>query len=79
MQTDSLPAEPQGDSGYLYLIVEFREEAFDLSPLSVGLPRWSSSNESACQEGDLNSIPGWEDPLKKEMATHSSTLAWEIP
>ena len=23
--------------------------------------------------------PGGEDPLKKEMATHSSTLAWEIP
>ena len=23
--------------------------------------------------------PGWEDPLKKEMATHSSTLAWKIP
>ena len=22
---------------------------------------------------------GWEDPLKKEMATHSSILAWEIP
>ena len=22
---------------------------------------------------------GWEDPLKKQMATHSSTLAWEIP
>ena len=21
---------------------------------------------------------GWEDPLKKEMATHSSTLAWKI-
>ena len=21
----------------------------------------------------------WEDPLKKEMATHSSILAWEIP
>ena len=20
----------------------------------------------------------WEDPLKKEMATHSSVLAWEI-
>ena len=20
---------------------------------------------------------GWEDPLEKEMATHSSTLAWE--
>ena len=22
---------------------------------------------------------GWEDPLEKEMATHSSSLAWEIP
>ena len=22
---------------------------------------------------------GWKDPLEKEMATHSSTLAWTIP
>ena len=22
---------------------------------------------------------GWEDPLEKEMATHSSILAWRIP
>jgi len=22
---------------------------------------------------------GWEYPLEKEMATHSSTLAWKIP
>ena len=22
---------------------------------------------------------GWEDPLEKEMATHSSVLAWRIP
>ena len=22
---------------------------------------------------------GWEDPLEKEMATHSRILAWEIP
>ena len=22
---------------------------------------------------------GWEDPLGKEMATHSSTRAWKIP
>ena len=22
---------------------------------------------------------GWEDPLEKEMATHSSTLTWKIP
>ena len=25
--------------------------------------------------GDL----GWEDPLEKEMATHSSILAWKTP
>ena len=23
--------------------------------------------------------PGWEDPLEKETATHSSILAWRIP
>ena len=22
---------------------------------------------------------GWEDPLEREMATHSSILTWEIP
>ena len=29
--------------------------------------------------GDVSSIPGSEDPLEKEMATHSSIHAWEIP
>ena len=27
----------------------------------------------------MGSIPVWEDPLEKEMATHSSILAWKIP
>ena len=30
-------------------------------------------------EGDLGSIPVWEDPLEEGMATHSSLLAWRIP
>ena len=30
------------------------------------------------QETRVQSL-GWEDPLEKEMATHSSILAWEIP
>ena len=30
------------------------------------------------QEPQVQSL-GWEDPLEKEMATHSSTLAWRIP
>ena len=29
--------------------------------------------------GDVGSIPGWESSLEKEMATHSTTLAWKIP
>ena len=32
----------------------------------------SDGNESACNEGDLDLIPGWEDPLEEGMATHSS-------
>ena len=39
----------------------------------------SDSKESACNEGDLGSILGWEDPLEKGMATHTSILAWRIP
>ena len=29
--------------------------------------------------GDVGLILGWEDPLEKGMATHSSILAWRIP
>ena len=32
----------------------------------------------AKQETQVRSL-GQEDPLEKEMATHSSTLAWKIP
>ena len=32
----------------------------------------------AMQENWIRPL-GWEDPLEKEMATHSSTLAWKIP
>ena len=86
--------------------------------LLVGFPCGSAGRESACNAGDLGSIPesgnspgegivypllyswaslvaqmvknppamwetwvpslGWEDPLKKGMATHSSLLAWRI-
>ena len=38
----------------------------------------SDSSLSAVQETRVQSL-GWEDPLEKEMATHSSTLAWKIP
>ena len=33
---------------------------------------------STMRETQVRSL-GWEDPLEKEMATCSSTLAWKIP
>ena len=44
----------------------------------MGFPDGSDSKESAYNAGDLDSIPGQEDPLEKGMATHSSILAWRI-
>jgi len=35
-------------------------------------------NMPAMQETQVQSL-GWEDPLEKGMAAHSSTLAWRIP
>ena len=33
---------------------------------------------SAMQETRVRSL-GWEDPLEKEMAAHSGTVAWKTP
>ena len=45
----------------------------------MGFPGDSEVKVSAYNSGDLGSIPGLEDPLEKELATHSSILAWRIP
>ena len=54
-----------------------------LSPTHEGLGAplvaQREKNLSAYSTGDLGSIPGWEDPLEKGMATHYSILAWSIP
>ena len=44
-----------------------------------GFPGGSDGKESACNAGDQSSIPGLGRSLEKEMATHSSVLAWRIP
>ena len=45
----------------------------------MGFPGGSNGKASACNAGEtwVQSL-GREDPLEKEMATHSSTLAWKI-
>ena len=48
----------------------------DCSPAS--LVAQMLKNLPAMQQTRIRSL-GQEDPLEKEMATHSSTLAWKIP
>ena len=45
----------------------------------MGFPGGSNGEKNlpAMQETQVRSL-GWEDPLEKGMATHSSVLAWRI-
>ena len=46
----------------------------------MGLPRWLSGKESACDTGDIEMWVRFlvrDDPLEEEMATCSSILAME--
>ena len=47
--------------------------------LSLGFPGGSVVENLPANAGDTGLVPGWEDPLKEVMATHSSILAWRIP
>ena len=47
--------------------------------IDVGLPRWLSGKESTCQAKMWVLSLCQEDPLEKEMTTHTSILAWGIP
>ena len=49
----------------------------------MGLPDHSDIKESTCSAGDVGSVPGWEYPLEKGLATHrpngnSSIPVWRI-
>ena len=45
----------------------------------MGFPGGSDGKDSSGkQETEVRSL-GWEDPLEKDMATHSSILVWRIP
>ena len=53
----------------LFLVIAYSSEASLIAQSVKNLP--------AMQETWVQSL-GWEDPLEKEMSTHSSILAWEI-
>ena len=63
----------------LYTSYKWKHDVYkrDIQKLSV-FPDSSVGKESACNAGDLGSIPGCEDTLEKGKATHSSILAWGI-
>ena len=58
----------------------YRDEPFKkVIKVKRGFPHSSVGKASACNTGDLGSVSGSGVPLEKEMATHSSILAWRIP
>ena len=66
-----------GSLSLLQRVVQTQESNRGL--LHLRFPGGSDGKESACSVGDLSSIPGSGRSLEKEMATHSSILAWKIP
>ena len=44
----------------------------------MGLPRWLNVKESTYKKGTWVQSLDQEDPLEKEMATHTSILPWGI-
>ena len=64
----------------ILILYEINEQntKFELIKQTMGFPGGSDGNKSACNAGDLGSIPESGRLLEKEMATHSSILAREF-
>ena len=77
VKLDSLP--PEQNSKHTYLTTKIML----FSPHIWVFHQWLSGRESVCSAGDMQGTQVHslvqEDLLKKEMATHSSILAWKIP
>ena len=52
---------------------------FTVLKIIQGFPGGSEGKEFACNAETWVQFLGWEDPLEKGIATHSSILAWRIP
>ena len=56
-----------------------RAFVYSFTLLTLGFPDGSDGKESACNAGDLISIPGLGRSPGEGMTTHSSIFAWIIP
>ena len=63
-----------------YIRLQFKRRTIngEFLSLTASLVAQSVKNLPAMQGTRVHFL-GWEDPLEKEMATHSSILAWGIP
>ena len=82
-QADSLPLSHQGSPSTLYFQNHFHHAKQELCTHSTMTYEWNHTVFvllclSTMWETWVRSL-GREDPLEKEMATHSSILAWRIP
>ena len=59
--------------GQYIIIIQFSELLFQTSLVAQMVKSLPAMWETQVRSLD------WEDPLEKEMETHSSTLAWKIP
>ena len=64
-------------------VMTFLLKPCDISQVMVHnawtFPGGSDGKASVYNVGDLGLSLGWEDPLQKKKATHSSILTWRIP
>ena len=72
---------PTAVNVFVYLIFPNRKGFYYFSPkksVEASLVAQRIKRLPTVQETQVRSLV-WEDPLEKEMATHSSILAWRIP
>ena len=60
------------------MILGRNRDIFTIKHAGPSLVAQMVKNLPTVQETEVRSL-GWKDPLEKEMATHSSILAWRIP
>ena len=70
---------PSGQLVYWQAVSWIPAVFYHASVLQQELPWWLNGKESTCQCRRPGSIPGSGRSPEKEMTTHSSILAWEIP
>ena len=78
LQTDSLPTEQSGNKKYFPKLNQVKDWIRHPQLPPPSLMAQKVKNLPAMQETWVQFLGG-EDPLGKEMATHSGILAWKIP